>query len=80
MECQYIWKIKERQIRYPVDLSGIDRTSSRRVHGKRKIREKGNSIRFKHFGRVTEFLINFDKDLDENIFTLSSRFRESFPR
>ena len=26
MECQYIWKIKDRQIRYPVDLSVIDRT------------------------------------------------------
>lgn len=80
MECQYIWKIKERQIRYPVDLSGIDRTFSRRIHRKRKIKETGNSIRSNHFDRLTEFLINFDKGLDENIFTLSSRFRELFPR
>lgn len=43
MECQYIWKIKERQVRYPVDLSGIDRTAT--LSGPRLSKERaGNRV------------------------------------
>ena len=87
MECQYIWKIKDRQIRYPVDLSVIDRTFLRRVRGGRKIRntkrererERGANSMYAvtSLERVAQFLINSDKEFSRRHRVLANHLRRS---